>query len=185
MSIFFVRHTSVNVPRGICYGQTDVPLSDSFEQEAIRVKEALEELHIEKAYTSPLSRCVRLADFCGFPEAKRDRRLLELDFGQWEMQAFESIVDPRLQTWYDNYLHTPTMGGEAFTDLYARVASFLSEIKKRHPYSPTAVFTHGGVLTCVRILTGNAEAEEAFRTIPPYGSILPLNNDFKIVRAVL
>ena len=34
MEVIFIRHTSVDVPLGVCYGQTDVPLRNSFEQEA-------------------------------------------------------------------------------------------------------------------------------------------------------
>ena len=34
MEVIFIRHTSVDVPRGVCYGQSDVPLRNSFEQEA-------------------------------------------------------------------------------------------------------------------------------------------------------
>ena len=34
MEVTFIRHTSVDVPPGVCYGQSDVPLRDSFEQEA-------------------------------------------------------------------------------------------------------------------------------------------------------
>lgn len=33
MKLYLVRHTRVDVPSGICYGQTDVPLADSFETE--------------------------------------------------------------------------------------------------------------------------------------------------------
>ena len=33
MEVIFIRHTSVDVPPGVCYGQTDVPLRHSFEQE--------------------------------------------------------------------------------------------------------------------------------------------------------
>ena len=34
MEIILIRHTSVDVPKGTCYGQTDVPLKPTFEQEA-------------------------------------------------------------------------------------------------------------------------------------------------------
>ena len=34
MEVILIRHTSVDVPVGICYGQTDVPLKESFEEEA-------------------------------------------------------------------------------------------------------------------------------------------------------
>ena len=34
MEVILIRHTSVDVPPGVCYGQTDVPLKPTFEQEA-------------------------------------------------------------------------------------------------------------------------------------------------------
>ncbi len=33
MEVILIRHTSVDVPPGVCYGQTDVPLKPTFEQE--------------------------------------------------------------------------------------------------------------------------------------------------------
>ena len=41
MEIYLVRHTSVDVPAGYAYGQTDVPLRPSFEDEAEAVKKTL------------------------------------------------------------------------------------------------------------------------------------------------
>ena len=38
MEIYLVRHTSVDIPAGYAYGQTDVPLRPSFEDEAGAVK---------------------------------------------------------------------------------------------------------------------------------------------------
>ena len=57
MNVYLVRHTSVNVPRGTCYGNTDVPLNDSFENEAQLVYEQIKSISFDKAYTSPLTRC--------------------------------------------------------------------------------------------------------------------------------
>ena len=31
MEIYVVRHTKVAIDKGICYGQTDAPLADSFQ----------------------------------------------------------------------------------------------------------------------------------------------------------
>ena len=41
MEIYLVRHTSVNVPAGYAYGQTDVPLHPTFEKEAEAVKDLI------------------------------------------------------------------------------------------------------------------------------------------------
>ena len=62
MKLYLIRHTSVAVPAGFAYGQTDVPLKETFEIEAAAVKQRLEGINIERVWTSPLSRCTRLAD---------------------------------------------------------------------------------------------------------------------------
>ncbi len=39
MNIYLIRHTSVDVPKGLCYGQSDdVPLRPTFEIEAAVTK---------------------------------------------------------------------------------------------------------------------------------------------------
>ena len=66
MEVILIRHTSVDVPPGVCYGQTDVPLKPTFEQEAAITQENLKNyLPFDHVYTSPLTRCVRLASYCG------------------------------------------------------------------------------------------------------------------------
>ena len=98
MEVILVRHTSVDVPTGTCYGQTNVPLRSTFEEEAMIVASALQGYApFDRVYTSPLSRCTQLATFCGYADAQRDKRLLEMNFGEWEMQRYEEIEDPQLQ----------------------------------------------------------------------------------------
>ena len=114
MEVILIRHTSVDVPKGVCYGQTDVPLRDSFEEEASITAQQLQNDVFDAVFTSPLSRCTRLADHCGYPDAIRDARLKELNFGEWEMQEFDKICDPRLEEWYNDYFHVAATGGESF-----------------------------------------------------------------------
>ena len=59
MKLYLIRHTSVAVPAGFAYGQTDIPLKETFEIEASTVKQRLEGINIERVWTSPLSRCTR------------------------------------------------------------------------------------------------------------------------------
>ena len=58
MVIYLMRHTAVDVPQGVCYGQTDVPLKPTFETEATQTAANLQGLSFDKVYTSPLTRCV-------------------------------------------------------------------------------------------------------------------------------
>jgi alpha-ribazole phosphatase len=171
MEVKLIRHTSVDVPKGVCYGQTDVPLKDTFPEEAAATHRQIVVEVFDQVFTSPLSRCVRLADYCGYPDAIRDDRLKELNFGAWEMQWFDRIADPRMQEWFDDYLNVPATGGESFMMQFQRVSSFLDEMK-RQGYRRIAVFTHGGVLICAQIYAGLLKPEEAFSLIPPYGAVM-------------
>ena len=175
MGIFMIRHTSVDVPQGICYGQTDVPVKPSFEEEAEIVKQNLAKHSFEKVYTSPLSRCTKLATYCGYPDAQHDNRLKEMHMGDWEMKMFDEITDPQIQEWYNDYLKVPTLNGESYQDLYARVSSFLSELKateKTLGYNKIAIFAHGGVLICAQVYAGMLSAENALQKLPAYGEIV-------------
>lgn len=174
MEVILVRHTSVDVPTGTCYGQTNVPLRSTFEEEAMIVTSALQGYApFDRVYTSPLSRCTRLATFCGYADAQRDKRLLEMNFGEWEMQRYEEIEDPQLQAWYADWKQVSATGGESFVQQYERVVQFLSELKEK-PYSKVAIFSHGGVLTCAKMYAEELSAEEAFASPTPYGGIINL-----------
>ena len=146
MEVILIRHTSVDVPPGVCYGQTDVPLKPTFEAEAAVTAENLKAyLPFDHVYTSPLTRCVRLATYCGYPDAERDKRIMEINFGDWEMKPFEQNEDPRLQEWYADYMNVAATGGESFAMQYRRVGQFLDELRKK-PYTRVAIFAHVGVL---------------------------------------
>lgn len=106
MEIYLIRHTSVDVPAGYAYGQTDVPLKPTFEEEAEEVKKGLSDHTFDKVWTSPLTRCVRLANYCGFPEAEREDRIKEVNFGEWEMKSWNELSsDPRSEAWFKDWVN--------------------------------------------------------------------------------
>lgn len=53
MEIYLVRHTSVDIPAGYAYGQTDVPLRPSFEDEAEAIKKKLIRPYIRQSVEQP------------------------------------------------------------------------------------------------------------------------------------
>jgi alpha-ribazole phosphatase len=174
MQIVLIRHTSVDVPAGMCYGQSDVPLRDSFPLEASLVKACLRPYEpFDAAFTSPLSRCSRLASYCGYADARRDDRLLEIDLGQWEGQNFAEIVDPRFEQWTADPYHVAATRGESFEDQLLRVSSFLEELS-RTDFQRVAVFCHGGVMTCAQIYAGLFPVDEASKHLTPYGGIVQI-----------
>ena len=174
MEIILVRHTSVVVAKGTCYGWTDVALSDTFEQEATLTRTALlAHAPFDAAYSSPLSRATRLASFCGFENATIDPRLREMNMGDWEMQRFDEITDENLQRWYADYMNVRTTNGEGFPDIYARVSSFLNQLKTQ-THRRVVVFAHGGVLICAGIYAGLFKRENAFDNLTPFGGLLKI-----------
>lgn len=174
MEVILIRHTTPDVPAGTCYGQSDVPLKASFEAEATVTKAALEACGpMDHAYTSPLSRCTRLAAFCGYADAERDPRLMEINFGEWEMKRFDDITDPHLQEWYADHIHTPVTGGESFMQQYDRVSRFLDELRHQ-PWRRVVIFAHGGVLVAAQVYTGQVTPADAFAALSPFGGLVKI-----------
>lgn len=165
-----IRHTSVAVPKGTCYGWSDVPVADTFEQEAAVTRAKLEGMAFDQVYSSPLTRATKLAAYCGFHTPILDDRLKEMNMGDWEMQRYDEIRDEALQRWYDDYMHLPATGGESFPMLHTRVSAFLDELRAK-PFRHVAIFAHGGVLVSAGIYAGLFGEENAFSHSVPYGGI--------------
>lgn len=171
MELVLIRHTSVNVEPGICYGQSDVPVRGSFPQEAAAVKEKLAGMDFDAVYSSPLSRCVKLARYCGYDNPILDARLMEMDFGEWEMKHYDDITDPRLKLWFDDYINVQATGGESSMQQRARFIGFIDNIRKQ-PHSRIAIFTHGGIIIHALAAFTGLSYSQAFRHQPGYGAIV-------------
>ncbi|MDO4160834.1 MAG: alpha-ribazole phosphatase [Prevotellaceae bacterium] len=170
MEVILIRHTSVDVPKGTCYGWSDVPLNETFEQEAAETKKNLGNDKFDAVYSSPLTRARKLATFCGYPSPVVDDRLKEMHMGDWEMKRFEDIEDKNLEEWYKDYMHVRTTNGESFPMFYQRVAAFLDELKQK-PYKRVAIFAHGGVLMCAGFYGKLFSEKDCFDHHVDYGGI--------------
>jgi alpha-ribazole phosphatase len=171
MKLTLIRHTSVAVPPGVCYGQSDVDVSNNFELEAKLVHDKLHGRSFDVVYSSPLQRCTKLARYCGFNEPMVENRLMELNFGAWELEVWDEIQDPHLNVYFENWIDRAPTHGESFRDLVARVARFLEELKSK-PYENIVVFTHGGVIRAIWLLINGIDLENAFDLEVGYGEVV-------------
>ncbi|MDL2322364.1 alpha-ribazole phosphatase [Bacteroidales bacterium OttesenSCG-928-A17] len=170
MKITMVRHTSVDVPSGVCYGFSDVALNSSFEAEAEIVKSNLAGRTFDKVYSSPLSRCTKLAEFCGFPVYTTDDRIKELNFGNWELKSWMEIDRSEAAVWFGDWLNYPTKDGESYAMMQKRVNAFLNELKASGLDS-VCIFTHGGVIRLAHVYFGLHPIEESFEFAVEYGQV--------------
>ena len=88
--MYLIRHDRVAL-QGICYGQSDIDSEVSYRISADAIRPFLND-NIKRIYTSPLKRCSLLAG-CLFTNhvIVTDSSLMEVNFGDWEQQAWSSI----------------------------------------------------------------------------------------------
>lgn len=169
MEIYLVRHTAVDIPPGTCYGSSDVPPAKSFEADAELVKMKITEISFDKVFTSPKTRCKTLCKYLGY-RANTDKRLSEMDFGEWEMRRWDEITDPSLNVWYNEWIFNKAGGGESFFDLFLRFGEFMDELREKK-FKRVLLITHGGILAAARVYFGNSDIKSALEIVPTYGEV--------------
>ena len=170
-----IRHTAVHVERDTCYGQSDVVLKDTFLAESQEMKKKLPDLKNAFFYSSPLTRCRNLVNqIVQSDKVIFDNRLLELNFGDWELLKWDEIDQPLLQTWMDNFVECPCPNGESFQQMALRVNIFLADIVNQD-VDQVVVFTHAGVIRCIISEVLGMPLKNAFRLQVDFGSITKLN----------
>jgi len=159
MRLYLVRHARPVVAQGTCYGSTDLAADEGHQREVL--PQLLQALPAgAKIFSSPMQRCrslaVALAEGlqCDFPVF--DARLAEMDFGAWEMQAWETIPRTEVDAWAAALSSYRPGGGECLLDVARRVLSFRQELtaeKLEH----TVVVAHAGsirlLLAAVQCMT--------------------------------
>jgi alpha-ribazole phosphatase len=186
VDIYLIRHTKTATINGLCYGQSDVALADSFIAEARLIHEKLPKLSADCLITSsPLDRCVQLAQTFGKP-VTLDDRLLEVNFGDWENQRFDDIDADRVKTWTENFVTTPPPNGESFSDLCRRAGSFWDELVTNRPAQQVLLITHAGVIRALFAHVLELPPANAFKFRVDVGSVHKLQhlNNYTYIQSV-
>jgi len=175
MEIYLIRHTTPKIEKGICYGQTDLDVTESFKSEANTIKLELGKLDNDiKIYSSPLLRCLKLAKEISNSQPTIDKRLMELNFGDWEMQAWNDINQKELAHWMDDFVNVSCPNGESYKSLHTRTSEFINELQQQE-YKKVLIVTHGGVIRSMLSYIKQAPLIKSFDTKVNYGDV------FKVV----
>lgn len=147
MQLFLIRHPTPDVAPGICYGRTDLALAADVSAAAARIRPQVPaDLPV---YSSPLRRCRELAAAL-HPAPRHDDRLMEMDFGEWEMQPWKLIQREALDGWAADPLGYAPPGGESVDELQRRVNDFVDGLVAQE-IDQALLVTHAGVM---KVLVG-------------------------------
>lgn len=182
LKLTLVRHTSLQIASGVCYGQSDVDVAISFMQEVAATKAKLSDIKVDAVFSSPLQRCVKLASALELNPIQQDDRLKELHFGDWEMQAWDDIPREYFDEWAQNYAVMPPPNGETFGQLQARGIDFIDDMLNQYHKSHVLVVTHGGMIRALLAHVLNMQLKGLFRITVDYGSVTQIDFSDEIPR---
>jgi alpha-ribazole phosphatase len=170
MEIYLIRHTPTATSKGLCYGQTDVALAESYAEDMEKLCQKLPERQPDALiFSSPLSRCMQLAK-CLSSEVILDPRLVEINFGDWENQPFDALDSEFFRHWTEHFVTVPPPNGESFTDLCDRAENFWQHLINIDT-SQVFIITHAGVIRALLARLLQLPPANAFQFRVDYGSV--------------
>ncbi|WHH58655.1 histidine phosphatase family protein [Petroclostridium sp. X23] len=187
-TIYLIRHGEIDYGTEKRYiGTTDLPLSTGGIKQIGRLKEYFGGIRLEKAYISPLKRCVQTSDI--ILEDRNIERipvngLREISMGDWENFPLEYIRN-RFSEQYERRgenidVFVPP-GGESFEHLQKRVMPAFENIIKSTTESALVV-AHAGVNRVILSKLLGYPLKEILKIGQPYGCINQLHWDGRCQR---
>ncbi|HLI93551.1 MAG TPA: alpha-ribazole phosphatase family protein [Puia sp.] len=172
-SIYLIRHTTPAVAKGMCYGQSDLDVTESFAAETAAIRGALSPA-ITSVFSSPLKRCSLLAQelFPGRPLRLMDA-LMEIDCGRWEMRPWDELPPEEIEPWMADLVQVRIPGGESYEDLRLRVSRAWETIGAEKGPGDIAVIAHGGVIRSILAGITGTSLIESFKAFSlHYGCVI-------------
>ena len=170
MRLYLIRHTTPLVDKGVCYGRSDLPVDPArFSEELVAIRQKVPG-NIDRWFTSPLRRCVVLADRLS-SDAAPDDRLREYDFGDWELTSWNDIERAVLDPWMADFVNVAPPNGETYQALHRRTAGFVADLRSGELTSAVGVVTHAGVMRSMLCHVLRLPLQHAFRIKLGYGAV--------------
>lgn len=149
MKIWITRHGQTDFnKKHLMQGRTDAPLNERGIQQAQEARAKIGDMHFDAVYASPLQRAKKTASIIGnVPEDEIivDDRLIEVDFGRYELHRYE-LLGPKMTFYWllPEFLPSPATV-EPLSSMIARSSSFLQDLEQKD-YDNVLVVCHGGIM---------------------------------------
>ena len=176
MEIYLVRHTETVCEKGICYGQSDVGVLEPYDAVFESILSQLPQDAV--LYSSPLQRCVILAkhicENTKIDSIIEDSRLMEMNFGDWELQKWDAIPREVLDPWMEDFVTVNVPNGESFMDLDNRVRKFMDFELSKKQTKPIIIVAHSGVIRSILCKINNLSLQDSFKTKLDFGAVIKI-----------
>jgi alpha-ribazole phosphatase len=160
MKLHLVRHPRPEIDQCLCYGASDVAVA---EHELARVHAHLRAAGLPgdlPVYASPLQRCAGLARRLAPSALALDARLAEMDFGRWELRAWNAIPRAEVDAWAADLLRYRPGGAECVLDVARRVAAFIADLRQAG-HAEALLICHAGTIRLLGAMRDGLPLEEA------------------------
>jgi len=174
MLIHLIRHTTPDIEPGVCYGQKDLELANSFEQEKDSILNYLKPQY-DIVYSSPLKRCQQLAKTIKTNSFSTEIDLMEVNFGHWEGVAWNDIPRSESQAWMKDFINIAPPDGESLLQMQQRVDNFIKRHIKPEVDHDIAVVTHAGVIRLFLAWALKIPLQNIFQIKLGYGVIVEMD----------
>jgi alpha-ribazole phosphatase len=176
-TLTLIRHTKPDIVPGVCYGQMNIDVAQSFAAEAVAISDWL--FPPELIISSPLLRTYRLAEYlaakhrCGL---RSHTGLMEMNFGDWEGRAWNDISRIEIDAWSADVLHNIPPNGESAQQMLMRVQGVLQELAQL-PQQHIAIVAHGGSIRAVLAQLAGISLVQTLSWQIDYGSVIGIRQE--------
>ncbi|MDO4475528.1 MAG: histidine phosphatase family protein [Lachnospiraceae bacterium] len=154
MEIWLTRHgqTRYNKEKRM-QGLTDEPLNEVGRAQAAMQRSRIGDIRFDAVYASPLDRAVETGAIiggCSREQIRVDERLIEVDFGCYELKKYTGLGLRMSAYWALPELFPAPATVETTEHMIRRSQAFLQELEQQ-PFERVLVAAHGGIM---RALSG-------------------------------
>ncbi len=153
-SITFIRHgESVGNANGQIQGQSDMPLTEKGEQQALAMAQTWQKSgrSFDQIIASPLTRARRTAEIIAATlnsPLSLDPIWAERGFGEIEGRSFEEIMQQEPNFDFNHPYQPPGGDGESIVDVFLRASQALQGLL-RYPSGSYLIVSHGALINMV------------------------------------
>lgn len=148
-TIYLVRHgqSEANL-KDIFLGQKNLDLTDLGHKQAQKTADYLKNIHIDKIYSSDLTRAYQTAEHTAAAKAlpiEKNTCIREINAGSWELVPFNDL--PALfpedwKLWIGDIGHSRCTGGESVEDVQVRVYAEIEKLARENEGKTICLFSH-------------------------------------------